>query len=75
MGDLKYPKGEHVWVNYYDLDNNLRFILTSKSSSRDYYYLYELEGDAFKKLGRAESPSVLEETFMVDMKLRGGDSP
>lgn len=42
------------------------FIITSKESSRDYYFLYELVDGPFKKLGRARSPKELEEKFEVD---------
>lgn len=70
MSALKYPKGERVWVSYYDTSHELRFILTSKESSREYFFLYELVDDAFKKLGRARFPKELEAKFDVDKKLR-----
>lgn len=69
MGDLKYPKGERVWVSYYGADNALLFILTSKDSSREYFFLYELADGAFKKLGRARSPKELEAKFGVKKKM------
>lgn len=67
----KYPKGEHIWVGYYNTSNELKFIVTSKETSRDYYFLYELVGATFRKLGRSKSPRELEEKFEVDKKLRG----
>lgn len=63
------PKGERVWVGYYSKDHALMFILTSKGLSRDYYYLYEMAGGSFKKLGRARSPKELEVKFDVYKKL------
>lgn len=50
MSEPKYPKGERVWVGYYDSHHELRFILTSKDS-RDFYSLYELVDGNFRKLG------------------------
>ncbi len=69
MSSPKYPKGERVWVGYYDIGHELRFILTSKESSREYFFLYELVDGAFKKLGRARSPKELEAKFDVNKKL------
>lgn len=69
MSSLKYPKGERVWVGYYNAKQELLFILTSKESSRDYYFLYELVDGAFKKLGRARSPKELEAKFNVEKKM------
>ena len=69
MSSPKYPKGERVWVGYYDTGHELRFILTSKESSREYFFLYELADGAFKKLGRARSPKELETKFDVEKKL------
>ena len=69
MSNLKYPKGERVWVGYYNAQHELLFILTSKESSRDYYFLYELVDGAFKKLGRARSPRELEAKFNVEKKM------
>jgi len=69
MSNLKYPKGERVWVGYYNTKHELLFILTSKESSREYFFLYELIDGTFKKLGRARSPKELEAKFDVDKKL------
>lgn len=59
MGNLKYPKGEIVWTEYYTSSHELMFILTSKSS-REYYFLYELVDGELKKIGRAKTPTELE---------------
>ena len=69
MSELKYPKGERVWVGIYNKDHELMFIITSKESSRDYYFLYELVDGSFKKLGRARSPKELEEKYDVDKRI------
>lgn len=67
---MTYPKGETVWVQYVDRNQQTLFILTSKESSRDYYFLYELTGGSLKKLGKARSPTELEEKFRVFERLR-----
>lgn len=72
MSSPKYPKGERVWVNYYDSDHKLVYIMTSKESSREYYFLYELVDGIFKKLGKARSPKELESKFDVDKKIGRG---
>lgn len=68
----KYPKGERVWVGYYNQAHELKFIVTSKETMRDYYFLYELVDGEFRKLGKSRSPKELEDKFDVDKKLRGG---
>ena len=70
MNDLKYPKNERVWTSYYSADHILRFILTSKLESREWYYLYELVDGVFKKLGKGRTPPELEEKYSVHQKLR-----
>lgn len=62
---MTYPKGEHVWTGYYNRAGDLLFIVTSKKESRDWYFLYEVAGDSFKKLGRAKSPDELEKKYGV----------
>ena len=69
MSNLKYPKGERVWVGYYNAQHELLFIMTSKETSRDYYFLYELVGGTFRKLGKARSPKELEAKFDVKKKM------
>lgn len=72
MEQIKYSKGEIVWVEYYDKQKNLRFIMTSKENNRDFYFLYELVDGEFKKLGKACSPKELEDKFKVSEKLSEG---
>lgn len=67
--EIKYPKGERVWVGYYNAAHELRFILTSKET-REYYYLYELVNGQFKKLGRAKEPPELIVRFGVEEAIR-----
>lgn len=68
---IKYPKGETVWVSYRTTKNETRFILTSKNDDRTWYFLYELQGDTFKKLGKAKSPHELEEKFNIRDRILG----
>ena len=70
MSGLVYPKGERVWVGYYNRQGELLFILTSKET-RDYYFLYAVEDGKFKKLGRAKSPPELEIKFRVNEAIHG----
>lgn len=65
---MQYPKGEVVWVSYYNYKHKLKFIITSKIV-REYYTLYEVVGEEFRKLGRARNPKELEEKFKVEDKL------
>ena len=69
MSNLKYPKGERVWVGYYNAPHELLFIMTSKETSRNYYFLYELVDGTFRKLGKARSPKELEAKFDVEKKM------
>lgn len=59
-----------MWVRYVDKNQNTLFILTSKETSRDFYFLYEVAGDSFRKLGKARSPTELEEKFRVIDRLQ-----
>lgn len=72
MSNTKYPKGEKVWVSYYDTTHTLRFIMTTKDKFREFYFLYELVDGEFKKLGRAKSPTELERKFNINKIIKGG---
>lgn len=72
MSGPRYPRGERIWVSLYNKDHELMFIITSKESSRDTYFLYELVGGSFKKLGRARSPKDLEEKYDVEKRIEVG---
>lgn len=65
---MKYPKGEIVWVSYYNMKGELRFIMTSKQA-RDFYFLYEVIDGEFKKLGKGNNPTKLEEKFNLKENL------
>ena len=68
MTGLNYPKGEIVWTGYYNRSDELLFIVTSKET-REFYYLYELVDGEFKKLGKAKTPSELEQRFRVKERM------
>lgn len=61
--EAKFPKGEIVWVRYYDENGILCHVITSKVT-RDYYFLYEVSGGSLKKLGKAKNPTDLENKFV-----------
>ena len=63
-GTLTYPKGEAIWVQYHTKDGTLKYIVTTKTGDRNIYYMYELDGTGFKKLGRGKSPAELEERYV-----------
>ena len=70
MESKYYPKSEIAWMGYYTASGELRYIVTSKRSNRDYYYLYRILDDKSEKLGRAPSPKELEARFDVMESLR-----
>ena len=59
LRDIKYPSNEIVWVSYY-VDEKLMYIITTKSTSREWYYLYKLEAEQFKKINNNRNPLELE---------------
>ena len=65
----KLPRGETVWVDYRNENGKTMFILTSKEA-RDCYFLYELKGDSYIKLGKAKEPPELERKFKVRERIR-----
>lgn len=69
MAEIKCPKGERFWMCYYDKKDTLRFFITSKETSRDFYFLYEVSGVSVKKLGKARSPKDLEEKYNVNERV------
>lgn len=68
--DVKMPRGEVAWAGYYDKDERLRFIITSKET-RDWYYLYAEKDGALVKLGKAKEPPELLEKYDVLAKIAG----
>lgn len=57
------PKTETIWVTYKAGDGNT-YYTTTKTSNRDYYYLYKLVDGKAQKLGRARTPIELDEKFI-----------
>lgn len=65
MTDIKVPRGEIAWTRYLNSKGEDKYILTSKST-RDYYYLYEIQLDgSLKKLGKGKTPREVEESFKL----------
>lgn len=65
---IRVPKGETVWAEFL-AKGKPRFVITSKQL-RDWYFLYEVNGEELKKLGKARTPPELEERFKVHEKLK-----
>lgn len=60
----KIPSNEIEWVEYLNREHKPLFLLTSKES-RDFYFLYEILDNGYRKIGKATSPIALEEKFRV----------
>lgn len=70
MMKIKVPKGEQAWVWYNNVKGEAVCLLTSKPL-RDFYFLYEVKSDgSLAKLGKAHSPTELEEKFNVQSRMR-----
>lgn len=63
-------KNETVWVSYYDENGKPVFKLTS-SRNKEWFYLYDVSGEAPVKLGKDRSPTALEEKYRVSERLLG----
>lgn len=66
---MPLPKGEHAFTGYYNRDGILLFVITAKAA-RDYYYLYEVKDEVYKKLGRSKNPLELVEKYHVMERMR-----
>ena len=62
---MKCPKGEHAWMGYYNQEGELMFVLTTKEFDRAWFFMYENQNGTLKKLGKAKTPSELEEKYHV----------
>lgn len=62
---MKYPPGEIIWVTKINEQQKISHIITSKPS-REFYFIYELRGGTFVKLGKAKSPLDLEKKFLSE---------
>ena len=57
-------------MGYFNREGQRIFLLTSKERDRDWYYLYEVTNNTeLKKLGRAHTPTELEEKYKVTEKM------
>lgn len=56
------PKTERIWVKRIT-EKGETYYITSKDT-RDYYFLYKMEGDKAVKLGKAKSPLELEQKYI-----------
>lgn len=54
------PKTERIWTHI--ITKSGEYYITSKES-RDYYYIYRLDGDRAVKLGKSRSPADLEKSY------------
>ena len=72
MHSLKVPKGEHAWTGYYNKEDELLFVLTTKQYDPSWFFLYENQGGELKKLGKAKTPAELEEKYKVTEKMFAG---
>ncbi len=62
-GKYPCPSGEVIWARYYNANNTLTHIITSKANSRETYFLYAVADSKLKKVGKASSPPELEAKF------------
>lgn len=56
------PKTERIWVRRIT-EKGETYYITSKDT-RDYYFLYKMDGDKAVKLGKAKSPLELEQKYI-----------
>ena len=61
--EFTYPKDERIWVQFFDNDKQLKYIITSKQT-RDMYYIYELKDKKFIKLAKDKNPKALESKYV-----------
>lgn len=62
--NIKYPRNETAWTVYQNTDGTPAYLITSRPM-RDIYYLYEVHEDgSLTKLGKANSPAVLEQKYV-----------
>ena len=55
----KIGKNELLWVTGYDVNGNLKYVISS-NPERSWYYIYDKD---FKKLGKAKTPTELQEKY------------
>ena len=64
------PRGERGWVGYYNKNGTLLFLITSKTNSRETYFLYENQDGKLVKLGKGLDPMKLCEKYNVYGRIR-----
>lgn len=57
------PKTETIWLTRLT-EWQETYYITSKENDRNMYYLYRQDGDKAVKIGRAKSPTELEEKYI-----------
>jgi hypothetical protein len=65
MGKTSAPKGEMVWVSYWDSNNELKYITTSKIGDRTWYYLYEIKDGKQTKISKSKNPNDFNEITLI----------
>lgn len=68
--DVSYriPYGETICVTYSNQSGKDMFLLTTKRNT-DLFYLYEITENGIQKLGKDQSPFVLESKFKVNERI------
>lgn len=59
------PRTETIWETY-TTSNGDTYYVTTKSNSREYYFLYKSVNGAAEKLGKARNPIDLKEKYLKD---------
>ena len=59
------PRTETIWETYTTSKGDIYYV-TTKSNSREYYFLYKLTDGAAEKLGKARNPIDLKEKYLKD---------
>ena len=61
------PRTEKVWLKRTMLDGSVYYI-TTKELDTSWHYLYKMDGDTAKKLGKARTPNELEDKYIDNPK-------
>lgn len=54
------PVANHTTWASYIRDGKVKYIVTSKTNNRDFYFLYKIDGDKYTRVAKAKSPLDLE---------------
>ena len=67
-------KSEIGWVDFEDKNGVVRYTITSKASAPyEMFFLYELQGDKFVKIGKGANPLELEKRFNVMERMQNNE--